>query len=237
MKNKKILIVGSQHGDEYSGERLYAHILRNHPSFLDFVMYEVGNPEARKLQKRFIESDMNRSFGAGEATYERERAAEIVELINKNEFDLVLDMHTTTVEQPPCLILGDITDKNEPFVRATSFEHIAIMGDVAKNALTGNCPQSVAIEVYMDISEELLELICQDIERYMRGETSGNVKNVYSDIEPFQKSEVAMGGITKLKNFEKSKQGYYPIMIGERSYQDYTDYIGFKAYKRNKFKV
>ena len=233
----RILIVGSQHGDEYSGERLYRHIESNHPELLEYVNFMIANPKARKLRTRYIESDLNRSYSLSEDTYECRRAAKILEHIDTENYDLVLDMHTTTVDQPPCVIVSEINDRNEPFLRATSFDHIVEMGTLADHTLAGNCPQSVAIEIHEHIPEDLLESICWDIERYILGHASDSEKYVYRDTKQLKKSELSADELKKLRNFEVCGSGYYPIMIGENSYKKFTDYVGFKSYKRYNFKV
>ena len=238
MPDKKVLILGSQHGDELSGERLYRHIRRSHPNIYDCIKFMLGNPKARKLGTRFVESDMNRSYTGARDTYEQRRAMKILEMIEREGYDLVLDLHTTTVEQPPCLILEEINGLTEPFIHASSFEHIVVMGNaIANNALVGACKQAVAIEIYREIGLDLLESICWDIERYLNNVPSDHTKNVYRDIHPIRKSEVSSDDIRRLRNFELSEFGHYPIMVGERAYENHTDYIGFKAYKRYKFKV
>jgi hypothetical protein len=238
MKDKRILIIGSQHGDEYSGERLYLHIKRVHPSLLDRVTFVIGNPKARKEKRRFIESDMNRSYTGRKDTYEQRRAIKILNIIDNEGYDLVLDLHTTTVNQPPCLILAEINERNEPFLHASSFEHIVVMGtSIANTSLNGARTHTVSIEVHKEIGPDLLESICWDIERYINDENSDHPKNVYRETQPLHKSEVSEEDMIKLQNFKLCEFGYYPIMIGEQSYKNHTDYVGFKAYKRNKFKV
>ena len=233
----RILIVGSQHGDEYSGERLYRHIKRNHPELLEYVNFMIANPRARKLRTRYIESDLNRSYGVSGGTYECRRASKILEHINTENYDLVLDMHTTTVDQPPCVIIAKINVHNEPYLRASSFDHIVEMGSLADHTLAGNCPQSVAIEIHEHIPEDLLESICWDVDRYIHGHASDNEKSVYKDTKQLKKSELSDDDLKTLQNFKLCDKGFYPIMIGENSYKKYTDYIGFKSYKRYNFKV
>jgi hypothetical protein len=51
------------------------------------------------------------------------------------------------------------------------------------------------------------------------------------------RSEVSSLDIQHLKNFEMSHLGYVPVMVGEDSYQELTDYIGFKASKEKHITV
>ena len=90
---KKILLLGSQHGNELLGEKLYKYIIKNRPELTNFVFYKVANLKAKRLGVRYIESDMNRSYNCGKDTYEKRRATKIIEYIKANNFDLVLHMH------------------------------------------------------------------------------------------------------------------------------------------------
>ena len=59
---KKILIIGSIHGNEVLGEKLYAFILKNYSELAKNVAFKIGNLKAHKLNIRYIDADMNRSF-------------------------------------------------------------------------------------------------------------------------------------------------------------------------------
>lgn len=61
------------------------------------VSFFLGNIEAAKKNVRFVESDLNRAFGAnfsGPATRERKRALELTPLLNSA--DVFIDFHQTT---------------------------------------------------------------------------------------------------------------------------------------------
>lgn len=69
----------------------------------------VANPIARTQNKRYIESDLNRSFGISfPRTYEEKRAREIKDVMSK--YDLVVDIHRTTAEVPFCAIVTKLED-------------------------------------------------------------------------------------------------------------------------------
>lgn len=235
----KILILASQHGDEHLGEKLYAYIQSHHAELLNHIEYLVANPRARAKNVRFIESDMNRSYTGGAGTYEERRASKILRYIEENNFDLVLDMHTATTKQEPCLIMASINPRNLQFIRATSIDKFVIMNSqIVSTALNGVCPQSVSVEVNKNITDELLEDLCADIDRYVHAKAYDEDKYVYDTVELLSADEMSDTEAKKLRNFHKSDLGFYPILVGESSYQKQGyAYRGFKSYKRYKFKV
>ncbi len=234
----KILLLGSQHGDEYSGEQLNDYIQANHTDLLDYVSFMIANPRARQQRVRFVQTDMNRSYTGSDVSYEEAQAVSILQQIKDEDFDLVLDMHTTTCDQPPCLIVASITADNKQFLQATSMEKIVVMNNpIVKNALNGVCTQAVSVEIQERSDDEVYEGICADIKRYINNEQATVEKEVYEITGLIDKSEVSSQDIARLRNFTMSEYGYYPVLVGENSYEKFTDFRGFKAYKRYAFKV
>lgn len=233
-----VLILASQHGDEYSGEKLYSYIQDAHAELLPHITYILANPKARAQRMRFVETDMNRSYTNTADTYEQRQANKVMKLVDSLGVELVLDMHTTTVEQPPCLIVKSLSAANEPFLRATSIPTIVVMNNsIADSSINRALPQAISVEVNENVSDELLEELCQDIRRYLANEVSAVNKQVYEVTGLIDKKELAASDIKKLRNFEMSEYGYYPVLVGENSYSKFTNFRGFKASRRYNFKV
>lgn len=235
----KILLLGSQHGNELLGERLYAHIVTHRPDLLPNVTFKKGNLRAYRQNVRYTESDLNRSYTGGHSTYEERRAGTILKYIKTQEFDLVLDLHTTTCDQPPCLIVAGITDDNRQYVRASSIERIVHMNhEIVKTSLIGVYPKSVSIEVNAaQLTPKLMEQLVGDMDRYLHNTADKSVKTVYEIGGLLGKDEITPKQAAELRNFEFSPLGFYPILVGENSYKKYTKYLGFKAYKTYQSKV
>jgi hypothetical protein len=229
----KILLLGAQHGNELLGEQLHKHITRYRPQLLPFITYRVGNPKAYKKKTRYVESDLNRSYTAKNQTYEERRAKRILSYIQQNGFNLVLDLHTTTCEQPPCFIIPGITPEVTRFLRASSITRVVQMNHaMVATSLIGNCPQALSIEINRQEAglTKTLDALCNDIECYFLGDTGVATKTVYPVDSLLKKTEVTDEEANLLRNFQLSPQGYYPILVGENSYKKQTDYLGFKAY-------
>lgn len=234
----KILLVASQHGNEYLGEKLYEYIQKERPELLQHIEYVVANPQARAKRIRYLASDMNRSYNGNQVTHEEQLASALLDKIRSGGYDLVLDLHTTACQQPDSLILASINSKNRRFLQASSIQHFVIMEKkIASTALNGVVPESVSVEVNQDISQADLDSLCDDIERFIANEASKTQKFIYK-ASPLNKNEVDPEQLAELHNFELSNQGFYPILVGETAYQKHGyEYVGFKATKRTMFKV
>ena len=236
---KKILILGSQNGNELLGEALYEYIRTNRQELLPHISYLVGNIQAKRQGVRYVEADLNRSYTGKKTTYEERRAGSILAYIKKHAFELVLDMHTTTCEQPPCFIAHSLEGSAARFLRASSIEKVVHMNhDIVKTSLIGVCPQAVSIEVNKDsLDDRLLADLCDDLQRYVEGSAAHAEKHVYEVDDLLKKTELSEKGAGELRNFQKSPYGFYPVLVGENSYKKQTAYLGFKAYARVRSRV
>lgn len=234
-----ILLLGSQHGNELLGETLYAYIKTKRPELLPNISYKIGNIRAKKENVRYIGSDMNRSYTGKRTTYEERRAERVLKYIRQQEFDLVLDLHTTTCDQPPCLIISSISPTTVHFLRACSITDIVHMDHpIVETSLIGVCPQAVSIEVNKDaLDDTLMNQLCDDLGRYNNNVSEFADKTIYQIDSLLAKTELPEDEAALLQNFKKSRYGFYPILVGENSYKKQTAYLGFKAYKVYQSKV
>lgn len=236
---KKILLLGSQHGNELLGDMLYSYIRSHRQNLLLSVTYRAGNLRAKKAGVRYIESDLNRSYNGKGTTYEERRASRIVKYIDANRFDLVLDLHTTTCEQPPCFIAHTLDGDVGRFLRASSIEKIVHMKHgIVSTSLIGVCPQAVSIEVNKHcLTAALMDELCDDIQRYIDRSDEHSEKLIYEISELLKKTELTEKQVASLRNFQKSSHGFYPVLVGENSYKKQTTYLGFKAHARVRSRV
>lgn len=234
----KILLLGSQHGNELLGKRLYDYIKLSRSELLPHVTYRVGNPRAYKEGVRFVESDLNRSYTGGTTTYEERLANKITDFIEKKRFDLVLDLHTTTCIQPPCFIVSHITPHLKKYIGGSSILNIVEMShSIVQTSLIGVCPQSISIEVNEHIDNNLLRELCDSIACFLDNIMLGKTRRIYRVSELLKKQDISTQQASELHNFTRSPAGFYPILVGENSYKKHTDYLGFKAYSVTTIKV
>ena len=136
-----VVIVGSTHGDERIGSHIIEILLLilqkediNGEIYLIF-----GNPPAYVAEKRYIDCDLNRQFGASfkllkkkqesELNYEEKRALSIAPILKKADF--LLDIHSTIKPSIPFvytkpseshLELASIFDTDYIVSKASNFE-------------------------------------------------------------------------------------------------------------------
>lgn len=232
---KRILLLGSQHGDELLGEQLYAYIKDNYSFLLTHVTYKLANPKAHNASLRYVETDMNRSYGQSHnRSYEEKRAKIILKYINDGSFDIILDLHTTKCIQQPSLIVASLNQANRQLVGAFDIKHVVVMRlELVHHSLIGVCPKAISFEVHAsDVNNSLLRSICESLERYVQNRVCNRRRYLYEVKDVILKSSIPISSAVKLKNFNLSKYGFYPILTGDNTYKRDTNYLGFKSNKR-----
>ena len=97
-KDVAFTVSGVVHGNEYVGLEVINlfldQLVKQHFSLTYPIGIFLGNTKAIYENKRFLESDLNRSFGVEEpSTWEEKRAKEILPLLQRSKF--YLDFHQT----------------------------------------------------------------------------------------------------------------------------------------------
>lgn len=230
MKNNRVLIVGAQHGNELLGPQLWDFIKQESPSLLASVEYVCGNPKARRLNTRFVESDLNRSYSLpeeGSLTYEQRRAQWILQFIRSGKFDFVLDMHTTTADVGSMFVTVRLDETMLQIVNNSSITKIAYMpADIGKQSLIGQVPQAISIEVNQRVAKtpELVREMANLVKGLVYGtELPKQPREVYF-VQSTIPLDVKLSPTTQ--NFQKSSEGFYPVLFGEVTY---TQHQGFAA--------
>ena len=193
---------------------------------LEYVDILIGNPRAFAACKRYIESDINRSYNTALDTYESRRADYIKNYIAVNKPDLVIDFHTTTAVQPNCLITSTINDgETRRYLRASRVNRIIVVRPLCD--ITEVASHFVAYEIPNDnINTALLGTICDDIMRFVRSEVASNNKVVYQMQGKILTNDSDI--LSSRDNFVYRKDLHYtPSFIGEKAYKEDGTYIGF----------
>lgn len=221
MEKQKPAIVVSLHGDEHLSLEIGKRLKESFPVF-------VGNPEAIKQGKRFIESDMNRVFpGKEEGNYEEKRAFNILRQIK--EFDYVVDIHTSSSDISLFGIITKPTKYNVDFARKLGLNTVLFMTkELAKGgSLIDYHPGSISLEFGPHDNKERAEEVIKLIENFPCNK---------SDLRVYQAFDMVKGEAVKfyMKNLQKVKKGDL-IAEGEEKYYAEYDFIPFfvgeRAYK------
>lgn len=103
-KRRKIGFLALVHGNEIIGlaviNKLIAGLLKNNSSGPFEYFFALGNVPAALQNRRFTESDLNRSFGTSMADTAERRRAKIIEESFLTQCDFVIDLHQTILPTP-----------------------------------------------------------------------------------------------------------------------------------------
>lgn len=204
-----MLIVYCLHGDELQTEKI-AKKLKENFNDIDTI---IGNPEARKAQKRFIETDLNRSFNLQEETLESKRAKKLQDLIAQTNHELLIDLHTTKAKMPPVAIITDLDQLK--LVSRVGISRVIYMTPKFSSggSLIENVKNAFSIEFYRDQKSE--ELVYDKLRQAYKK------KRKIDKFEVYFLEEIVNGDYDpSIKNFQRLPDGSYPIFSGETSYEN-----------------
>lgn len=105
LSHPRVLVNVCSHGNETLGIEVLDK-LKEIPVQSGSVVFHIANELALKEGKRFIDSDLNRSFpGSVTGGYEEQVAFQMMQYIP--HFDYVIDIHSTVSDIKDCLIIED----------------------------------------------------------------------------------------------------------------------------------
>lgn len=200
---KQINFISAIHGDEYMPTLALASIN---------VAQVIGNPRALALRKRYVEKDLNASFGTKGELYEERRAKELGKILDPH--NLVLDFHTFSVESEPFVIIVDL--KMLSLARLLGLKHIVYMKHNIKggHALI-NHYSGVSVEVGRHDQPESFDRTIEIVKRLSRNKNKSGKAQIYEVYDRIKKRGNYI-------NFKKTDE-FTPILYGERAY----DELGF----------
>lgn len=243
-------IVSAIHGDEPSGvyalRRLERHVERGEVELERAVTVIIANPPALEAHKRFIESDLNRSFpGDPEGTLEERLALQVLTTVS--EFP-TLSLHATRSHDEPFAIVDPGNDVAYdlslslpiPYVVRTIGDPIGSLGEEAA-AITlevGRQGTAAAVDSAVDLIYAFLQLTDA-----LPGEPSGANPTEFDVGNPVDKPPADTYSIAAT-NFERVEAGevfatangeeivaeepFYPILF---SADGYDEIFGFRGWR------
>ncbi|MEK7525006.1 MAG: succinylglutamate desuccinylase/aspartoacylase family protein [Patescibacteria group bacterium] len=241
---KKLLVVGGLHGDESSGVDL---VRRLQKVGLNNIKAVVANPEAVGKKVRFLETDMNRSFGVETPISLEERRASNL----KKEFlvcDAVIDVHNTRARGTTCAIT--VCEPNKFHLGlATYFGFTKVVVMSPSGSLISVCPdRSISLEIENGRKKEFSTnfLVGKIV---TMGDRSGGKKklDVYQYVNKVSRKTLMRLGVDLdlIANFKKLSLGvlkklalgrssdYYPIFFKSNEKEEISfilvKYVGSKS--------
>jgi len=201
-----MIYITGLHGDEYIPTIALAS--QNIPQI-------IGNPKAISKNKRFLERDLNMSFGTKGTSYEEKIAKKLLKQIPKDE--IIIDFHTTSSITDPFAI---IVDKDMyDLALQTGLKHIVYMRhNIKQNHALINHRKGMSIETGQHLSYSSFLSTLKIIKNLQGGiKYPATLYEVYDTI-----SEAG-----DYKNFKLYDRKFYPVLAGEKAYAFY----GLKAKK------
>lgn len=245
-------IIGCLHGDETIGKRVVDEIAGLNIK-KGSVVTLIANYLAYQRKKRFIKQDLNRAFpGLKNGNYEQKLAYKIINIV-KN-VDYLIDIHSTTTDVKNTVI---ITKKNKKILKLINFfkpRRVVLMKkNISDKSLINFCQCGISFEYGKDKNKFVFKNVLRDImiilARLKMIEKKIIQKNKKIDYYKITGAVVKKKNyvlIKKIKNFKLikkgesyasfkenkllSKENFYPILFGKKSYKEI---YGFKGIKIN----
>lgn len=185
-KIKQIAVVGGTHGNEFSGIYLLDK-WRKFPQQLQRRGLNIetlfANPKGFEANKRYIDCDLNRQFMANDlanielGNYEQSRAKAINQQLGPKgdaRTDFIIDLHNTTSNMGPTLILlksDDFNKKMGAYVLSKMPDAVVVYEDLPPTEehcfLASIAPQGVIVE----IGPQPQSVVRQDVLEWMESMT------------------------------------------------------------------
>lgn len=216
MKNKKLLITVTTHGDE----EFSIPVVKKLSKKFNFN-WKISNPKALKQKVRFTEKDLNRS-GPGNLkgkTYEDRRAKKMISLAQ--EYQTTIDIHGTVSNTGCFIILSDPNWRNIELAKKFSVKNVVLWPSLMPTGpLTQFIPNSLEIECGPKNNKGTVRRLKQILEKYLEGKQENLNQKFY----------IVTGKFTKkvrkpIKDFVKytyRQSSFYPLMVDQ--------YPGIKCY-------
>lgn len=102
--------------------------------------------------------------------------------------------------------------------------------EFVQRSLIGNVRRCLSLEVSnSQLDDHLYRMIYQGLLAFSENRTKYPVKRLFEVCDLISKNDYSESEIQAFRNFHRSRQGFYPVLVGEDSYKKQTNYLGFRA--------
>lgn len=226
MNINKIYVLACVHGNETFGLKVLEqlHAFKNNK-----IKTRIAHEHAIKKKKRYIQTDLNRSFKLGpNASLEAKIAQDIKSEINRWQPDLVVDLHTSTVKVGKVAILCKKNPKLVKIAKHLGMERIAVMPkNITCLSAIGVLPkQSICIELGKgNRAASLAKKIAANIE----GLSSNNTVQLQQTIPLYTVERIInhddADGVPLSNYVFNQKLRGYPFLTGEKNYKEHRGFL------------
>ncbi len=226
MSIAKIYVIGAQHGNELFGLKILAHLQAlDHPS----IKLRIGNLEAIAKKRRYIESDLNRSFGEGPNTsLEHTLAAHIQSEIEAYQPDLILDLHTSRGKVGVVGIAASISPHLNHLAARLGMTRLVTMPEsIASNSLIGQYPEtSLSLEFGTGQRSDALALkTARAIVGLLESpQQNRSTKIPHYIVKRMIGNHEAPGDQLENYTYNQTLDGY-PFLVGKNTYSEFRGFL------------
>lgn len=241
----EITIVGSIHGDEPAGKKAINSILEQDLDYQRPVQFILANEEALEKNKRYLETDLNRSFPGNKESekHEEKLAAEILEKVKDT---VLLDIHTTRSYPEPFATFKSKESNIIELIKAGNVGN-GVYFSGSSGTLIGEMEEGVIVEAGYQQTEQAVENSLNVIKNFLGYFNAIDYDYQTSEPSLFEYIETVEGDWKFLaENFKKVEKGevfakkedeeltadksFYPVLMSTNGYEGK---LGFKAQKIN----
>jgi succinylglutamate desuccinylase len=222
---RKYVFVVCQHGDETTP----LEVIRDHFPGEPFI---IGNPAALAAQKRFLETDLNRSFpGSTNTSLENERAAQLLEKFKA--FDYVIDLHTSSCVTPMFAITTQLTETHIQLAARCGVGRLVYMEKsiASGSALIDHVPCGISLECGPHTESSTYQEFYDLLSRFDQNipQREPEIYSVFGILPKRSKDEQLLENIQAFRHVKKgeqisklqsAKEDLYPILPREKAYED-----------------
>lgn len=229
-KNPFISVICCLHGNEKFGLRVF-QALKKQINLYPNLQLIIANEEAIKINKRFVEQDLNRSFpGQPQGNHETKLADKILKKIQKSHY--VLDVHTTISKTGFLTPIFAKRNKNiNRIINLLPSENIIfIQPPLADLSLIGNVENGLSLEFSKEETKgkKAIETIKKLIGNLYAKQINKPIKRQLFFVNGTISKEIKIP--KNAKNFQLiKKHKIYPFLLKESSYKNNQ---GLKADKK-----
>jgi succinylglutamate desuccinylase len=223
----KIYVIAGMHGDERFGLKILGNLGINNKD----LCLRVGHPEAVAKNKRYVSTDLNRSFRSADKTKEALMADAIEEELLHFNPDYVIDIHTSITPVGKAGIIAEHNDTTEMLAHALGVENIVVMHKkYTKNALIGCLPdRSISLEFGRGLrSDGLAKEVAERITKLSK--TAPDVRHslpLFRVTATIPKDYERLGSVVNLRF--NAGLGAYPFLASEKSYPNMGGFLAKKV--------
>lgn len=225
----KSFTVACLHGDEVFGLKVLGILDRSNRSD---IVTRVGHPEAIAKNKRYIETDLNRSFGKKFNSIESEVASAISKTMSECAPDYIIDIHTSRSNVRAVAIVSNLTDTNIYLAHSLRADAIVVMPrELTVTSLIGCMPdRSISLEFGVNQrSDKLAAKTAEAIQNLGKTKLVKQKIPIYTVISKIPKNYKGLSGIKNLE-FDEDLRGY-PFLAGINTYPDFGGFLAKKISK------